>query len=253
MKLAVLLCMIPGVLIPASGSSASAARADAQKDLVVLLHGIGHAPWNMYGLERRLRREGYAVLNLGYPSLRNDLGALAAWLDARLRLAGAWDRPDGGRVHFVTHSMGGLVTRRYLEAFRAHIPPEKMGRVVMIAPPNGGSEVADLLKNFPPYKWAFGPAGQELTTAARAGDITVPWYETGIIAGTKSWPYPEARFLFGGPNDGRVSVDSAKLPGMTDFIAVPATHSFIAWRADVGKMVISYLECGKFIEVQDPA
>ncbi len=82
---------------------------------------------------------------------------LAAFLHERLKQAGVWNKP--GKVHFVTHSMGGLVAGRYLEKYRAEIPPGKMDRVVMIAPPSGGSEVADFLQNFPPYRWAFRPGG----------------------------------------------------------------------------------------------
>jgi len=222
---------------------ADTAHKPAQ-DTVVILHGIGHSRWNMYWVERAMKREGYATVNISYPSLDNEIPALAAYINAKLAAGKVWDRQ--GRVHFVTHSMGGLVARRYLDDFRADIPQEKMGRLVMIAPPNGGSEVADFLKNFPPYKWSFGPAGQQLTTAFRQTDTTVPWYETGIIAGTRGWPYFVATWLIDGEHDGRVAVEKTKMNGMKDHIALPATHSFISWKGDVHGQIKNFLNEGQF-------
>lgn len=214
------------------------------QDTVVILHGIGHSRWNMYRVERAMRKEGYATFNITYPSLKKDIPALAGFVRDKLADGGVWDRP--GRVHFVTHSMGGLVVQRYLEDYKSDVPQDRVGRVVMIAPPIGGSEVADLLKNFPPYKWIFGPAGQQLTTKDRQAETIVPWYETGIIAGTSGWPYFIADRLIEGDHDGRVAVEKAKMAGMKDFMTVPATHSFISWKGSVHKQAINFLKNGQF-------
>lgn len=231
------------MIMMATAGNAIAAQEPAQ-DTVVILHGIGHSRWNMYWVERAMHGEGYATINISYPSLKNDIPALARFVHDRLEKEGVWTRP--GHVHFVTHSMGGLVTRRYLEDYKTEISPKKMGRLVMIAPPNGGSEVADFLKNFPPYKWLFGPAGQQLTTEARRTDETTPWYDAGVIAGTRGWPYLVADLLIDGDHDGRVAVEKTKMKGMKDFIALPATHSFISWKGSVHKQIINFLKDGKF-------
>ncbi len=214
------------------------------KDTVVLLHGIGHSRWNMYWVERAMRKEGYEVVNITYPSLKHDIGTLSGLIHEELAVEKLWQKQ--GKVHFVTHSMGGLVTRRYLETYKSDIPQEKLGRVVMLAPPNGGSEVADFLKNFPPYKWSFGPAGQELATEARAKDLVKPYYELGIIAGSKKWPYVVANFIVPGSHDGRVTVEKTKLDGMKGHVTLPATHSFISWKPSVHKQIIAFLEKGEF-------
>lgn len=228
-----------------SSFAAEDAPADGTRDtVVVLLHGIGHTRWNMLGVEIALRRAGYETVNISYPSRRKNIQYLAEFVYRRLEKEGVWKRP--GRVHFVTHSMGGLVARRMLEEHRQDIPPEKTGRLAMIAPPNGGSEVADFLKDFPPYFWAFGPAGQELTTAARQADTSHPYYETGIIAGSKSWPYIVARFVVPGAHDGRVTVEKTKLEGMKDHITLNATHSFISWRPDTHAHIVAFLREGSF-------
>lgn len=232
------------MLASCAGAPAPSPESGKARDTVVLLHGIGHTRWNMMGVEKALRRAGFDTINISHPSLSKDIGALAGFVNERLEKEKLLDRP--GRVHFVTHSLGGLVARRYLDQHRNDIPPEKMGRLVMLAPPNGGSEVADFMKNFPPYRWVFGPAGQELTTAARATDTTQPWYETGVIAGTTGWPYIVADRLIEGDHDGRVAVEKTKLPGMTDFTTVPATHSFISWRGDVHEQIVRFLRDGKF-------
>ena len=156
-------------------------------ELVVLLHGIARTRRSMRRMEVVLAGAGYGTLNFAYASRSRGIVLLAGDIAHELARAGAWS--GSRRVHFVTHSMGGLVAARYLNDFRASIPVGKMGRVVMLAPPNAGSEVADLLSRFPPYRWFYGPAGQELTTAARSAAIVAPHYELGVIAGSTGWPY----------------------------------------------------------------
>ena len=123
---------------------------------------------------------------------------------------------------------------------------KKMGRVVMIAPPNRGSEVADFLHNSLPYKWIYGPAGQELTTAVQSANASHPWYDIGIIAGNRGWPYLGASFLINGNHDGRVAVENTKLEGMKAHITFPATHSFISWNKNTYNQSLYFLKNGKF-------
>lgn len=216
-------------------------------DLIVLLHGIGHSRWNMYAAERAMRRAGFSVLNLTYPSRKRNIDALSAFLHEQFIKKNIWN--GMGRVHFLTHSMGGLVARAYLEKYKAEIPQSKLGRVVMIAPPLLGSEVADFLQNFPPYKWAFGPAGQELTTAACTAVQIAPYYDLGIIAGSKKWPYVIAKFVIPGAHDGRVAVANTRLEGMKDHFIAPATHSFISWKPSTHAQAVHFILNGAFRRV----
>ena len=128
-----------------------------QQDGVVLLHGIARTSRSFRKLQRAIEASGFATLNLGYDSRRKSLKALAEDIHPQIeRFA------DGveGSIHFVGHSMGGLLTRVYLAKYR----PDRLGRVVMLGTPNGGSEIADRLRGFALYRAYFGPAGQQLTT-----------------------------------------------------------------------------------------
>ena len=117
----------------------------------------------MAGIEFALQKAGYQTLNIGYPSLEKNLTELSKFLDQELEKECVWES-SYKKIHFTTHSMGGLVVRTYLNDYKTDISDKGLGRVVMLAPPHGGSEVADFLKDFFLYQWVFGPAGQELTT-----------------------------------------------------------------------------------------
>ncbi len=215
------------------------------KDMVVLLHGIGHNALDMMFLELVLKRKGYATLNLTYPSTKHGIHDLASWLNDKLAEQAVWDKH--GRVHFVGHSMGGLVIGAYLDAFQCDVMKKKIGRVVMQGTPHGGSEVADFLRDNPIYRRAFGPAGQELTTAERSHKKIKPWYELGIVAGTRNWLYPLGQFCIKSDNDGCVSVDSTKLEGMKDHVIVPVMHGTLVWSPLVHKQTDHFLKHGKFM------
>lgn len=213
---------------------------------VVLLHGIGQTRWNMLGAERALKRQGFAALNLPYPSTKANIASLADFLRARLDALRPWERHE--RIHFLTHSMGGLVVDAYLRRHPEHIPQGRLGRVVMLAPPMGGSEVASLLQGFPPYRWLFGPAGSELSTTARQERMAAAAsYELGIIAGRRGRLYPLARLAqIKGAHDGRVSVEHTKMPGMKAHLVLDTSHSLIAWMPAAHKQIASFLRHGVF-------
>jgi len=211
---------------------------------VVLLHGIGHSLWNMVFVERALKKAGYSTLNLSYPSRKHDIRTLGGWLRDRLEENRVWETAD--KVHFVGHSMGGLVTGTYLQLHKDSFPAEKMGRVVMLGTPHGGSEVADFLHQNPLYKYVFGPAGQELTTHARKDRKLQPWYDLGIIAGSHNWAYPFGFFCIKESNDGCVSISSSKLEGMKDHIVMPALHGFMGWMPRIHGQILYFLKNGEF-------
>ena len=215
-----------------------------KNETVILLHGIGHSMMNMLFLDKFLKKHGYTTCNITYPSLRHDIKTLSKWLCDTLEQKQVWHRSQ--KVHFVTHSMGGLVGGFYLEDFKDTIPSEKLGRVVMLGTPHGGSEVADGLKNFWLYKLVFGPAGQELTTDIRKDDQIKPDYDLGIVAGTQNWLYPLGKIFIDQPHDGCVSVESTKLEGMTDHIVMPVLHGIMGWSPNIQKQTLYFLKHGKF-------
>ncbi len=213
-------------------------------ETVVLLHGIARTSASLSPVEKALVASGYEVLSINYPSTKKNLAGIVEGLHEAPLNQAFWDKAE--KVHFVTHSMGGLVVQQYLNLYKAELPASKLGRVVMLAPPNGGSEVADLLHKLWPYQWYYGPAGQDLTTASRQRAAVKSYYDLGIIAGTKEWTYIVAAFVVPGVSDGRVSVEKTKLAGMKDHITVPATHTFIMDRPDVHRQVLSFLKNGAF-------
>lgn len=215
--------------------------ADDPRETVVILHGIALKAERMGKVEAALQEKGYDTLAITYPSTTKTIDEIAVWLHEKHLTKEFWNKAE--KVHFVTHSMGGLVARRYLEKYRQ---TEKLGRVVMLAPPHGGSEVADTIHNLPPYKWYYGPAGEELTTAAQAQNTDKPYYELGIIAGTKEWPYIVAAFVVPGKSDGRVSVENTKIEGMTDHVTVNGTHTFIMDKPEVHAQIVHFLGKGEF-------
>jgi pimeloyl-ACP methyl ester carboxylesterase len=207
----------------------------------VLLHGIGVGSWTLKKLERTLQRRSFATLNLNYASRKKPLEALAEDIHAPIA---AFAAQCDGAIHFVAHSMGGLVTRVYLSRHR----PARLGRVVMLGTPNGGSEIADLLKGFAVYRAVFGPAGLQLTTeqAPVLTALPSPDYAIGIIAGCRTIAPIASTFVLPRPNDGKVSVASAKLSGMADHIVVKAAHAGLPRHPIAIEQTIAFLHDGRF-------
>jgi len=217
-------------------------REGARDDAAVLLHGIARSSSSLAKIERALQDEGLLTLNLDYPSRRMSLEELAETIHPRiLGLSGS----ISGRLHFVTHSMGGLLARAYLARYR----PANLGHVVMLGPPNQGSEVADILERNPLYRAFFGPAGAQLVT--RRDDVMATMlgtidYPVGIIAGRHS-VYPVASFfVIKEPSDGRVSVRRTAVEGMADHLVLPVTHPTMMNNAEVIRQVIHFLRNGRF-------
>ena len=219
-------------------------------DTVVLLHGIGLGAWAMARLARSLRATGYRTINFTYPSRSLPFEQLAAeWLPAQLRSRGVATAP---RVHFVTHSMGGIVVRAWLreeQRKNGGHPPAGLGRVVMLAPPNQGSAVADRLRRFPPFRWFTGVNGARLGTGTDSVPCALgPWpaeIDLGVIAGNRTLNPLFAAWL-GGASDGKVSVASTRLAGMRDHLVLPHSHTWLQWRSDTARAVGRFLQHGRF-------
>ena len=212
---------------------------DGSAGRVALLHGLARTRRSMAGLADHLSSYGFLVHNLGYPSTRHPVEKLAALL--RDELAALQD--GGGRLHIVTHSMGGILLR-YIQKRE---PLDHLGRVVMLAPPNQGSEVVDRLRHLPPFRWINGPAGEQLSTSGMPKGLGEVDFELGVIAGSRS-VNPILSLLLPGPNDGKVSVASARVAGMADFLVLPTTHPWLMNDPRVRQEVIHFLRHGRFSE-----
>jgi len=210
------------------------------KDYVVVLHGIARTWRSMRSLAKFLRAQGYPVLNVGYPSTRIPLESLVEHINQQVA---AFNQDPQRKIHFVGYSLGGLLARGVIHRHR----PPNLGRVVQLAPPNQGSEVADFWENNFLYKWIFGPAGQELGAEEKSfARILGPVdFELGVIAGNRTWD-PISSAMIQGPDDGKVSVESTKVPGLTDHIIIPATHTFIIYDQEAWHQTLHFFESGKF-------
>ncbi len=213
-------------------------------ETVVLLHGIGHTKLNMLFAEAFIKKRGYKTLNITYPSTRLNIDGLSDFVSKRMNQESIWS--SATKIHFLTHSMGGLVIRRFLQKYRDQVDHKTLGRVVMIAPPNQGSEIADLLQNVFAYKMLFGPAGQELTTKNTRNIKDDIYYDLGVIAGSRGWCYPLGQLCVPKPHDGRVSIANSKINGMSDHVVIRATHSFISWSSKTLALADYFFKNGKF-------
>lgn len=213
----------------------AADRAEA----VVLLHGMAMPSASMALIASDLRGEGYDVVNLDYPAGRCGVSALVErYVGPAIRKCGT-HRP----VHVVTHSLGGILIRQYLQD--QTLPPGS--RIVMLVPPNQGSEVADHVRRWPVYRWLTGPVGQQLGTGP--GNITNALGpvdgEIGIIAANRSLQ-PWFGRLIGEPNDGVVSVRSTRLAEMQDFVVIGTSHTMILFNAVARAQIRHFLARGAF-------
>ncbi len=214
------------------------AAAESDKQLV-LLHGLARTAGSMHSMGAHLERNGYAICNIDYPSRHHRVEILAA----KFVLPAIQQCFDGGPINFVTHSLGGIIVRQ----IAAKHPEIIIDRVVMLAPPNQGSEVVDKLGNFGLFNWFNGPAGQQLGTEAdslpnQLGPVN---FELGVIAGNRSINLILSA-LIPGSDDGKVAVIRTELEGMRDFLLVEHTHPFIMSSDQVQSQTLHFLQTGRF-------
>ncbi len=213
--------------------------ACAHAQCVILLHGLARTESSMEKLEKALKEENFHTVNVKYPSREYPVEVLA-----EIAISPALDQcRSDEEVNFVTHSLGGILVRQYLS--KNEIP--RLNRVVMLGPPNQGSEVVDKLGSFPGFYFIHGDAGMQLGT----GELSVPStlgkaeFDVGIVAGTRSINWILST-LIPDTDDGKVSIEGTKLEGMRDHIEMPVSHPFLMKNDKVIAQVIHYLRNGSF-------
>jgi pimeloyl-ACP methyl ester carboxylesterase len=217
-----------------------------QRECVVLLHGLARTSGSMGEMERKLQAAGFAVVNVGYPSREHPVEVLARQaVEEGLQFC---SEQGAEPIHFVSHSLGSILVRYY---FQERVD-SRLGRVVMLGPPNQGAELVDALAEFPGFGLLNGPSAEQLGTGHEgiADSLGAVNFELGVIAGDQAIN-PFFAALIPGPDDGKVSVESTRVKGMREHLVMPVTHTWMMFNNDVIDQVISFLQRGYFISLSE--
>lgn len=236
------LAILFAVLFAAVLQTSTASDAgSSSSESVVVLHGLVRSSDSMSRMARALETAGYHVCNVSYPSRKHSIEVLAADFVAPAIRACLSSETD--TVHFVTHSLGGIIVRQLARS----ATDLSIGRVVMLSPPNQGSEVVDKLGTLALFRLINGPAGLQLGTRDESfpRSLGSAPFDVGIITGSRTIN-PILSLLIPGEDDGKVSIESAKLEGMADFCVVPASHTFIMNNQRAIGQAVAFLAKGAF-------
>ena len=225
-----------------SNCAEDAAPALNSNECVILLHGLARTTLSMQRMQRMLQQSGYQVANVDYPSRDHTIEVLAP-MAIEDGLNQCREKSASSTVHFVTHSLGGILVRVYL----ADNAIDNLGRVVMLAPPNQGSRAVDELVRIPGFDWLNGPAGYQLGKGPESVPLSLgaPDFDFAVIAGDRTID-PITSAVLDDPDDGKVSVSDTRLQGMQDFVVVPVSHAMIMQDRAVLRLVKNYLAHGSF-------
>lgn len=233
--------VILGVIL-VSGCTQQPTPAASANECVVLLHGLARTSLSMQRMSGMLEKNGYYVANVDYPSRDHKIEALAPMaIEEGLRQCA--EKTDASAVHFVTHSLGGILVRVYL----ADNDIANLGRVVMLAPPNQGSRAVDEMDRIPGFDWFNGPAGYQLGKGPESVPLSIglPNFDFAVIAGDRTID-PITSAVLDDPDDGKVSVSDTRLEGMRDFEVVHVSHAIIMQNREVFRLIRNYLAHGSF-------
>ena len=210
------------------------------KEIIVLLHGLGRSNTSMWLLASRLEDAGYFVQRVGYNSLHQNPDEILKDISSQIKRC---CQKHTHSVHFVGHSLGGLMVRAYLQNYKV----DKLGRVVLLGTPNKGAEAADHFSN----SWLMnilGPTAKALGTDDNSfpKSLKAPYYPIGIIAGEVKSELNDP--VIPGKDDGLVSVEATKIDVMTDFIIIETGHSMMRYDSEVADQTIEFIKNGVFKE-----
>jgi pimeloyl-ACP methyl ester carboxylesterase len=230
------------VITPASAFFTLNEKAPENKEIIVLLHGLGRNTTSMWLLASRLEDAGYYVRRVGYSSLDQNPEEILKNISSQINQC---CRKHANSVHFVGHSLGGLMVRAYLQNNKV----DKLGRVVLLGTPNKGTEAADHFSN----SWLMeilGPTAKALGTDDESfpKSLKAPYYPVGIIAGEVKSKFNDS--VIPGKDDGIVSVEATKIDAMTDFIIIETSHSMMRYNREVADQTIEFIKHGLFKEKQ---
>lgn len=226
-KLFTILCLLAALVSPL-----------AADDVVILLHGLARTSSSMEKMSDALTAEGFTVHNLNYPSRHQPIEKLA--IHVRKQIEAVTNSDD--TIHFVTHSMGGIILR----CIQKEDPLKNIGRSVMLSPPNQGSELVDTLGSYSVFNWINGPAGGQLGTGSNEFIATLgpATFDLCVITGDYSINWINS-MMIPGDDDGKVSIESAKLEGMDAYKVIHATHPYIMKNDEAIDLTIQFLKTGE--------
>ena len=231
-------CVVPGCFMPSIEG-----KADSQKETVVFIHGLQRSGFSMTRLQKRFAEAGYNTLICTYRS-STDAHTISTNLFATLE---PLIKP-APKVHFVTHSMGGILLRDYLK--EGH--PTNLGRTVMLGPPNRGSELIDSFAGLPGFDFLWGKAGHDLGTGPDSLAVKLPSidFTCGVIAGDRSITLLSV--FIPGRDDGKVSLTNTVVEGVSDRIVLHENHMLMPFSKIVGDEALHYIQTGSFFDPDNP-
>jgi hypothetical protein len=227
--------------MPALLPFAKAGPTAAPGEHVVLLHGLCRTTRSMTKMERELSEAGYTVHSLDYPTRKKKIDRLAS--EHLAPLLEQAELKNAHQIHFITHSLGGIVLRQHLKGHQ----PDNLGRIILLGPPNQGSGLVDKIGHWRLFQAINGPAGSQLgsTPDSLPNQLGPLGHEHAVIAGICSINWINS-WMIPGPDDGKVAVAKTRLPDTTHFLALRATHPYLMKNRKVIRQVRHYLSNGEF-------
>jgi pimeloyl-ACP methyl ester carboxylesterase len=204
---------------------------------VILVHGLWYGPWVMGFLGRHLQHAGFTVRQFAYRATASPVAEHAS------QLALFAERTRATKVHFVGHSLGGLVIVHML----AHGQGRATGRAVLLGTPLQGSRVARKVVRLPGGGLLLGQAADDL---GRGQPVQADGHEIGMIAGCKALGLGR---LLGQPDkasDGTIELDETNAPGLSGRVILPVSHTGMLYSSEVASQVANFLRDGRFAPLE---